>query len=282
MIRLVPALLTGAAVAVALGPRAGPLRLALLLPRPPASPPPPATRAPAVPARREPRSPHAGRRTGADHHGTAPGTGSPHAGRRPPLLGCLVVAAALVVVVGGPTGIVIAAVVVMAGPRLLAVLDAAGAGRTERARAAQDLPLALDLLAACLSGGAALPAAVRAVADAVPGPCGERLGRVAAALDVGSSPADAWAQLVEERDELSGAAARALARTGHGGAPVAAAVARLASQAREQARARGETAAERAGVLAVAPLGLCFLPAFVLIGVVPVIAGLVGPLLASL
>ncbi len=186
------------------------------------------------------------------------------------------------VVVGGPTGIVIAAVVVMAGPRLLAVLDAAGAGRTERARAAQDLPLALDLLAACLSGGAALPAAVRAVADAVPGPCGERLGRVAAALDVGSSPADAWAQLVEERDELSGAAARALARTGHGGAPVAAAVARLASQAREQARARGETAAERAGVLAVAPLGLCFLPAFVLIGVVPVIAGLVGPLLASL
>jgi hypothetical protein len=30
-------------------------------------------------------------------------------------------------------------------------------------------------------------------------------------------------------------------------------------------------------VLAVAPLGLCFLPAFVLLGVVPVVAGLAGP-----
>jgi hypothetical protein len=35
------------------------------------------------------------------------------------------------------------------------------------------------------------------------------------------------------------------------------------------------------GVLAVAPLGLCFLPAFVLLGVVPVVAGLAGPLLAG-
>ena len=73
-----------------------------------------------------------------------------------------------------------------------------------------------------------------------------------------------------------------MARAGEGGAPVAAAVARLAAEAREQARGRGVRRAERAGVLAVAPLGLCFLPAFVLLGVVPVVAGLVGPLLASL
>ena len=71
-------------------------------------------------------------------------------------------------------------------------------------------------------------------------------------------------------------------RAAEGGAPVAAAIARLAEQAREVARASGQAAAERAGVLAVAPLGLCFLPAFVLLGVVPVVAGLVGPLLAGL
>ena len=43
-----------------------------------------------------------------------------------------------------------------------------------------------------------------------------------------------------------------------------------------------EQAARRVGVLAVAPLGLCFLPAFVLLGVVPVVIGLAGPLLATL
>jgi hypothetical protein len=44
---------------------------------------------------------------------------------------------------------------------------------------------------------------------------------------------------------------------------------------------RDEQAARRVGVLVVAPLGLCFLPAFVLLGVVPVVLGLTGPLLAG-
>ncbi|MCW2777557.1 MAG: hypothetical protein JWN17_1282, partial [Frankiales bacterium] len=60
------------------------------------------------------------------------------------------------------------------------------------------------------------------------------------------------------------------------------AVARLAADARAEARSAAEQRARRAGVLAVAPLGLCFLPAFVLLGVVPVVVGLAGPLLASL
>ncbi len=75
---------------------------------------------------------------------------------------------------------------------------------------------------------------------------------------------------------------RALVRAGEGGAPVAVAVARLAAEARAEDRARAEQAARRAGVLAVAPLGACFLPAFVLLGVVPVVVGLAGPLLSSL
>lgn len=41
-------------------------------------------------------------------------------------------------------------------------------------------------------------------------------------------------------------------------------------------------APRRVGVLAVAPLGLCFLPAFVLLGIVPVVVGLAGPLFATL
>ena len=57
-------------------------------------------------------------------------------------------------------------------------------------------------------------------------------------------------------------------------APVATAVSRLADDVRAEGRSAAEQAARRVGVLAVAPLGLCFLPAFVLLGVVPVVIDL--------
>ena len=245
---LLPALLTGAAVAAA-SPRAATSRLRQVLP------------APAPPGPRTGPSPLA-------------------ASGRQSALACAAAGVAVALLLGGPPGVALGLALAVGGPRLLARLESA-AVRDERTAAARDLPLALDLLSACLTGGAALPVAVRAVGDALPGPCGRRLGQVAAALDVGSPGAEAWAHLVDEHDDLSGAAARALTRAGEGGAPVADAVARLAAESRELARSRGVEAAERAGVVAVAPLGLCFLPAFVLLGVVPVVAGLVGPLLAD-
>jgi len=188
-----------------------------------------------------------------------------------------------------PTGLLLGLAVVALGPRLLARLEPAGA-RERRDQLAAELPLVLDLLAACLAGGASLTEAARAVAAAVPGPAGERMANVCSLLAVGSAPAQAWAELTngpggrartQDTDPLA-PAARALGRAAEGGAPVADAVARLAADARAQARAQGEQAARRVGVLVVAPLGLCFLPAFVLLGVVPVVAGLVGPLLATL
>ncbi len=42
------------------------------------------------------------------------------------------------------------------------------------------------------------------------------------------------------------------------------------------------TGGGRAGVLIAGPLGLCFLPAFVLLGVVPVVAGLAGEVFGGL
>ena len=200
---------------------------------------------------------------------------------RGPPAACALLGVALAVLLGDALGIGLGLAVVLGGPRLLDRLEPR-AERQARVRFATDLPGALDLLAACLAGGAALPAAVGGVADAVPGPCGQRLGRVAAALAVGAAPADAWAELaVGDADGLAASAARALARAAEGGAPVAATVARLADDARAERRSLGEQAAARAGVQAVGPLALCFLPAFVLVGVVPVIAGLVGPLLAG-
>ena len=45
---------------------------------------------------------------------------------------------------------------------------------------------------------------------------------------------------------------------------------------RQDAGHAAVAAAERAGVLIAGPLGLCFLPAFVCLGIVPVVAGLAG------
>lgn len=216
---------------------------------------------------------------------------------------CLLGGVAAALLVGGSVGLALGVTLAVAGPRLLARLEPRER-RVEREQLAADLPMLLDLLASCLAGGAALPAAADAVARAIPGPAGRRLTSVCAALAVGCPPTEAWAALARDApgsgrvdgsssdprapagmtadaDDPLAAAARALGRAADGGAPIAAAVSRLAAEARAEARSRGEQAARRVGVLAVAPLGLCFLPAFVLLGVVPVVAGLAGPLLAS-
>ena len=195
---------------------------------------------------------------------------------------CALGALGLLVLVGPPVGVLLAAAVLLGGPRVLCGLEPRHA-RDERQRLAADAPMALDLLAACLAGGAVPSAAAAVVAAAVGGPVGARLSSVGAALRVGTSPPDAWALLggTAEDDPLA-PAARVLVRASDGGAPVAAVVGQLAADARRTARARREQAARRVGVLVVAPLGLCFLPAFVLLGVVPVVIGLAGPLLDTL
>ena len=50
-------------------------------------------------------------------------------------------------------------------------------------------------------------------------------------------------------------------------------MARLAEDLRRAARADVETRARAVGVKAAVPLGVCLLPAFVLVGVVPLVAG---------
>lgn len=200
----------------------------------------------------------------------------------PARVACLVAAGAAVVLLPLPWGLPAALAIALGGPRVLAVLEPASV-RQEREQLRADLPLVLDLLGACLAGGAALPAAAAAVGDAVPGPAGQRLRSVAAALAVGTPPAVAWLAMAggaPDTDPL-GPAGRTLARAADSGAPVADVLARLSDDARSESRAAGAEAARRAGVLAVAPLGLCFLPAFVLLGVVPVVVGLAGPVLGQ-
>ncbi|MFD7442004.1 type II secretion system F family protein [Streptomyces sp. NPDC059909] len=179
---------------------------------------------------------------------------------------------------------------VLAGGVTGCLLGAAGAyglrkWRQGRARdraagedhSAEQLPLAADLLAACVSAGAGPREAAEAVGESLGGPVGARLAKTAAELRLGSEPAQAWGRF----GEIAGAAglARCLERAGSSGAPAAEPVSRLAAGLRAE-RARSAAArAQRAQVLITAPVGLCFLPAFLAIGVAPVVIGLASGLL---
>ncbi len=139
------------------------------------------------------------------------------------------------------------------------------------------LPLAADRLAACVSAGAGPREAAEAVGDSLGGPVGERLARTAAELRLGGEPADAWGRL----GAIPGAAglARCLERAGATGAPAADPVSRLAEGLRTERAREAAARAQRAGVLMVGPVGLCFLPAFLVVGVVPVVIGLASGLM---
>ncbi|MDF3300674.1 type II secretion system F family protein [Streptomyces tropicalis] len=143
--------------------------------------------------------------------------------------------------------------------------------------AARQFPLAADLLAACITAGAGTVVAARAVGEALSGPVGERLARGAAEVRLGGEPADAWRGLAA----LPGAAAlaRLLERADESGLPAAGPVARLAADARAERGRAATVRARRAAVLVTAPVGLCFLPAFVAVGVLPVVIGLAGGVL---
>jgi pilus assembly protein TadC len=67
-----------------------------------------------------------------------------------------------------------------------------------------------------------------------------------------------------------------LIRAAESGSSVGGGLRALAVQLRAAAVARAETAVQRAGVWILAPLGLCFLPAFVCLGVLPLVLGIAG------
>lgn len=127
-----------------------------------------------------------------------------------------------------------------------------------------------DLLAACLVAGAPAEDSLSTVAAALEGPLAEDLTRVALALRAGAEMSDAWA--LAQHGALA-PVARAFVRATRTGAPVAASVSAAADEQRRVRRWEAEAAARKAGVLAVGPLVVCFLPAFILVGVLPIVIG---------
>lgn len=191
----------------------------------------------------------------------------------------LLVGSALALTMGGLAGLMAGVLVGAAGYRFLPDPPSSEerCRRRVRAELAAQLPLAADLLAGCLSSWCAPAEAAEAVADAVGEPMASRLARVAAEIRTGADAEASWGRFGAE--PALAPLARCLVRAVESGAPPAAGLARLAEGSRAAAATAAQARVRRAGVLAVAPLGLCFLPAFVLIGVVPVVAGLVGSFL---
>lgn len=176
-----------------------------------------------------------------------------------------------------------AALLVGAGPRRH--LGASGTKTTARHAPRDDDPLAaastFDLLAACLSAGMAVSGAASAAAPSAPATVAALLTRASDLLALGADPAVAWSNDQLPQDKNAEALLRLARRSAASGTALAHGVAELAVQSRHDASAAADAAAERASVLVAGPLGLCYLPAFLCLGIVPVVAGLAGDVLGS-
>jgi pilus assembly protein TadC len=135
---------------------------------------------------------------------------------------------------------------------------------------------AFDVLAVCLAAGMAVPAAACATALSAPPRLGAVLRRAADLLALGADPDTAWSAADGRSDAGCEALTRLARRSAASGTALAHGVVELAEQSRQDVTHAAAAAAERASVLIAGPLGLCFLPAFVCLGIVPVVAGLAG------
>jgi len=189
-----------------------------------------------------------------------------------------------------------------------------GKNKSVRAQDRHRLAIHADLLAACLDTGMAVGPALLAVAEHHSRPdSGDRndatgrkpagwhspsgrvpsadsmagllsrnhdpielLGAVAALLMLGADPQRAWLAAQPHPDLR--ALASAARRSASGGTRFAEAVREHAVNLRASARSNAQREAGRAGVAMTAPLGLCFLPAFLCLGLAPVVVGLLATL----
>jgi pilus assembly protein TadC len=140
-----------------------------------------------------------------------------------------------------------------------------------------DVAGVIDLLALSLRGGAGLVEAMEAVAVRVGGLLGLHLKTVAAAGRWGVDDAAAWASVPSAWQP----AARALRMAATAGVPPADVLVGAADEIRRAEQQRLEVATATLGVRIVLPLGLVFLPAFILTTVMPIVLALAQQVLAG-
>lgn len=133
-------------------------------------------------------------------------------------------------------------------------------------------PIMLELAAAMLEAGSSLDQALAVLSQVSGEQTGRGLATVVSAIRLGASWDQAWAAtrgggsaatLAEVEEGLGFAAAT--------GAPSSALLSSQAQQLRRRSYRQAEQRAAALGVKLVLPMGLCSLPAFVCIGVLPVL-----------
>lgn len=137
-----------------------------------------------------------------------------------------------------------------------------------------DVAVLLDLAAAALAAGAAVPGALVSLGEAVGGAQGPALRRAGSALLLGASWAEAWSAVPAGLRAVG----EALEPAWVDGVPAGPLLTRAADHVRADRDRAAHEAAARLGVRLVLPLGLCLLPAFVLLGLVPVLLSTGGGL----
>ena len=127
----------------------------------------------------------------------------------------------------------------------------------------------LELLAVALESGLPTSGAIRAVSEAASETTRDHWKRIAGLIGIGLSPAQAFqdCQHLNGFDQL----ARLIARSYSNGHAIADGCRDIATALRAGAGDAAVARAERAGVLITFPLTGCFLPAFLVLGLAPVI-----------
>ncbi|HVS67197.1 MAG TPA: type II secretion system F family protein [Mycobacteriales bacterium] len=138
------------------------------------------------------------------------------------------------------------------------------------------VPVVVELLAGCLDAGLTMPDSLAAASVAGDPVIAQACLATAAALRRGAPADEAWSLWVT--DPSLEPVARATRRTTQTGASVAEELRRVAARLRSRRQVRLQRRVQQASVWVVMPLGLFFLPAFVLVAVVPVVMGLFGSL----
>jgi len=164
-----------------------------------------------------------------------------------------------------------------AAPSAIRSAPAADTPAPPRAVPVADVANAIDLLALALRAGVGLVEAIEAVGGRIDGPLGAHLHTVAAAERWGAGSVDAWASVPAAWQP----AARALRMASTAGIAPADVLSQAAREIRRAEEQRLGVATARLGVRVVLPLGLLFLPAFVLTTVVPIVLALAAQVLGQ-
>ncbi|MGI9622479.1 MAG: type II secretion system F family protein, partial [Acidimicrobiales bacterium] len=164
---------------------------------------------------------------------------------------------------------------------LLLLPRALGSRRARRRREAEiarELPEIIELLSLALAGGGSVQNAVAAVAsvgeaDGNLRPVSRGFGSIPAAVAGGHRFSEALEQAGRTIGPQVKPVVRALLGSDHYGTAVRPTLQRLAHEAREARRRRAQTAVRKLPVQMLWPLVLGVLPAFVLLTIVPILAG---------